>query len=1362
LYLNEKFDLTSSEFNDLKQMLKNPDEDVQKLFSIIQEKINNSTKELKKSEKSLRTAIDHSPIMIAHLDHQFNFLNVNMAYAKADEKNPSFYDGKNHFELYPNIENEQIFKKVVETGEPYFIDAKPFEFVDSPERGVSYWDWSLIPIKNQIKEVEGLVLTVQDVTKRKKAEIEVEERIKELTCLYGISRLAEINDISIVQIISDTLDLIPPAWQYPEITCARITYEGHINSCNDYAKTKWRQHAEIKVNNEVVGTIEVSYLEEKPEEYEGPFLKEERHLINALAEILGRFFERKEAEQKLKESEEKYRLITDTSIDTIYQLDNNGKILFINPAGELMYGYQPNEMIDMNFKSLMSDDRLNEGYEIVEKVLSGQTVRGEILVKHNKGYEFPIQFSMVPLEKSGDVVGFAGISRDITERKKAEIEVEERIKELTCLYGISRLAEMNDISIERMISDTLDLIPPAWQYPEITCARITYDGHIISSKNYVKTKWEQKAEIKVSNKVVGTIEVQYLKEKPEEYEGPFLKEERHLINALAEILGRFFERKEAEQKLKESEERYRNLNSVLEQKVEERTKELKESESLLKASQHELKILNKISNAFITIEGNELYGEILSIILYALKSKYGVFGYIDDKGDFICSSMTRDIWDKCQIPEKSITYPRESWGGIWGNAMLEKKTKYSNKPFKVPEGHIQIINALNVPIIYQGKLIGNILVGNKKTDYIENDIMLLESISRNIAPNLYSILERMKTEQNLKESEEKFRELFNNMSSGVAVYETINDGENFIFKDFNLAGERIDKTNKEDLIGKEVTEVFPGVKEFGLFEVFQRVWKSGTPEHYPITLYQDDRTSGWRENYIYKLPTGELVAVYDDVTEQKLAQEKLKESEEKYRLIFDNSPIGIGISNKAGEIISMNNQMEELTQFTLAEINKLGLEATYVDPKERSKIVKLLEETGMAKDYELKLKRADGTPYIALLNINTIDLGGEMLLHTNMMDITERRNAEIKLKESEEKIKNLINNISDVLLEAEPSGILTYISPQIHHIIEYHSEELIGLNFMEFVHLDDMSLFKEKVSEALQTKKVVTIDCRLKHKKGYYVPISARWSVVEVNNEIKVFGLVSDNTERKNVDDMMKREVKQLKDIDQIKTDLINRISHELNTPLVSILSASEILLAYYKDDINERTLEYANIIQKGGRRLKDLVDNLLIAFRLESEEIKLNRREVNIASLIKEIIEKNVHFANSRNIIINIEMPKELYLKIDKKLIQSVLSNVISNAIKNTIPKGNVFVKTFNHHKYIDICVEDTGVGLTEKEMTILFKKFGKIERYGKGLDVDIEGPGLGLYISNEILKLHNSEIIVESKGRNKGSKFIIRLVKN
>jgi PAS domain S-box-containing protein len=137
------------------------------------------------------------------------------------------------------------------------------------------------------------------------------------------------------------------------------------------------------------------------------------------------------------------------------------------------------------------------------------------------------------------------------------------------------------------------------------------------------------------------------------------------------------------------------------------------------------------------------------------------------------------------------------------------------------------------------------------------------------------ITERKRVEATLRESENCFRELFNNMSSGVAVYEAMRDGQDFVFRDFNRAAERIDSTQREAVLGRSVAEVFPGVKEFGLFDVFQRVWRTGQPAHHPVRVYDDSRIAGWRENYLYKLPSGEIVAVYDDITERKVAEEAL-------------------------------------------------------------------------------------------------------------------------------------------------------------------------------------------------------------------------------------------------------------------------------------------------------------------------------------------------------------------------------------------------------------------------------------------------------------------------------------------------------
>lgn len=145
------------------------------------------------------------------------------------------------------------------------------------------------------------------------------------------------------------------------------------------------------------------------------------------------------------------------------------------------------------------------------------------------------------------------------------------------------------------------------------------------------------------------------------------------------------------------------------------------------------------------------------------------------------------------------------------------------------------------------------------------------------------ITERKKTEEALFTGEARYKELVDNMSSGVAVYEVRGDGEKFIFKDFNKAAEKIEGVNKEEVIGKDVLDAFPGVLSFGLLEIFKRVYISGKPEFHPATLYKDSRISSWRENYVYKLPTGEIVAVYDDITLRKKAEEELKEAYQKLK-----------------------------------------------------------------------------------------------------------------------------------------------------------------------------------------------------------------------------------------------------------------------------------------------------------------------------------------------------------------------------------------------------------------------------------------------------------------------------------------------
>ncbi|MCK4917045.1 MAG: PAS domain S-box protein [Candidatus Omnitrophica bacterium] len=138
------------------------------------------------------------------------------------------------------------------------------------------------------------------------------------------------------------------------------------------------------------------------------------------------------------------------------------------------------------------------------------------------------------------------------------------------------------------------------------------------------------------------------------------------------------------------------------------------------------------------------------------------------------------------------------------------------------------------------------------------------------------ITNQKELKQKLLQDETKYRGLFENMSSGVAVCKEINDGNDFVIVSFNRAAEKIDKIKRIDVINKSILDVFPGVKEFGLFDVFQRVLKTGKSESYPAALYKDSRQVAWRENYVYKLPSGEIVTVYNDITERK-EMERVKE-----------------------------------------------------------------------------------------------------------------------------------------------------------------------------------------------------------------------------------------------------------------------------------------------------------------------------------------------------------------------------------------------------------------------------------------------------------------------------------------------------
>ncbi len=175
-------------------------------------------------------------------------------------------------------------------------------------------------------------------------------------------------------------------------------------------------------------------------------------------------------------------------------------------------------------------------------------------------------------------------------------------------------------------------------------------------------------------------------------------------------------------------------------------------------------------------------------------------------------------------------------------------------------------------------------------------------------------------------SESFYRRLFEHSSSGVAVYEAVDNGHDFIFRDFNSAAEKMDRISRDNVIGRTVTEVFPGIEEFGLLDVFRRVRQTGEPALHPLAYYKDSRIQAWRENRVYKLPTGEIVAVYEDMSRHKQVEEEKQAVEIRLQRAKKMEAIGLmagGVAHDLNNILSGIIGYPELLLLQLPEDSEL-------------------------------------------------------------------------------------------------------------------------------------------------------------------------------------------------------------------------------------------------------------------------------------------------------------------------------------------------------------------------------------------------------------------------------------------------------
>lgn len=666
-----------------------------------------------------------------------------------------------------------------------------------------------------------------------------------------------------------------------------------------------------------------------------------------------------------------------------------------------------------------------------------------------------------------------------------------------------------------------------------------------------------------------------------------------------------------------------------------------------------------------------------------------------------------------------------------------KQSKRSEYKLKTKHGSYIYVETYGIPLKKDGNIYAVLGIGKNVTD-------------------------RKNTEQKIRESEEMFKALYK--EGPIPAYTWQKYGDDFVLIEFNEAAEKITNGGVNDFLGYRASELYKDRKDIldDLKVCIEKKIQITKEMKYKFQFSGEEKYLS--ANYGYVSP--DLIVVHtEDITERKVAEENLKESERKYRNLIENLDVGFYQVTLDGQLLNHNSAHNIILEYDPTEslIGK-NVSEFWQNPQDRGIYLEDLIKKGVARNYICYAKTKKGKNIILELNSHLIKdkEGWPVQIDGTINNVTEKFNLERQLRESEEKFRLLYEDTPFSIVLLDSKGFIVDINPTVTTMLGYKKNELIGKKFGEIsvIHPDYIHDIANLFKKFIKGERVHRIDFQAYRKNGSLIWVNLQASLISIGDQLYVQAIFSDITANKEADFLIQEEIKKLKELDVIRKNLISRVSHELKTPLVSISGGSELLLSLYKEKFGKDELEIIELIEKGGKRLRHLVDNLIDISRIEYNKLKLSKQLNDLSEIIRDCIKELNYWIKDRKINLILTAPESLKLKLDRIRVEQVIINLISNAIKNTPPEGEIAIVLTKKSEWAELSIKDSGIGLTKEEMNILFTRFGKIERYGPGYEyADIQGTGLGLFISKEIVDLHEGEIRAESAGRNEGSKFIVKL---
>ena len=1022
-----------------------------------------------------------------------------------------------------------------------------------------------------------------------------------------------------------------------------------------------------------------------------------------------------------KVAEQKYESLINNLTDIILELDIKGIASYVSPQCYDILGYQPSEIIGKSALLFVHPEDTSVIAESMKKAFGTEETISILPYRllHKDGYVINASARGKYVNVGGNGKFIVAI-RDITFQKRIEQELklsEEKYRHIVESIPIGmhmyQLDANNNLvftganpSADKLLGvDNNQFIGKTIEeaFPQLTNTEIPEKYRQAAKEG--KT-WSTLSITYEDELIQGAYEVTAFQISPKKMVASFIN---------------ITDRKKTEQRLKKSEEKYRQLfeNSPI-SLWEEDFSEVKNYIEILKNSGI------KDFRAYFDKNPEEVKKCVSMIKLVDINKKTLELYKANKKEDFL--------------------------------AGLEKIfTEVSLDAFKE-----QIITFVRGKTWFESEAINWTLNGEKIHIFIVSEIVtgFKEDWSK-ILVSITDISDRKKAEQELKDSEERYRTqnvfLNNILESLTHPFYVINAKDyKVVLANSTASSEGLEKgqycyslthhNNKPC----EAPCVCP-------VNIVKKTKKSCVVEH---IHYDKEGSEKIYEIYGYPIldENGNVVQMIEyalNITDRKIAQQELKKSEEKYRHLFENSPYYIILLDKDGNFIDCNNSAVDIFGYYKEDLLSNNFREMSIIPPELLPLlennIELLIKGERVSPLEFIPIRKDGKKIWINAQASLIKLDSEFFIYVIGQDITERKKAERKLKESEENSRDLAHQWRTTfdamsepvfLLDLE-RNILQCNKITLDFLGKKDYDEIIGHSCCEIVHGT-----KEPAEWCPMVHMIES-----SYKESSIVQIGDRWCELSVdpviNDEGTLVGavhIITDITEKKEAE-------QELIKLSNLKSELLSRTSHELKTPLVSIKGFTDILLELHSEKLDDYVLKTLKQIKIGCNRLESLVHDILKTAELKSGALELKKSKDDLSILIKMCVSELEGMIELRNHTINLEISDNLICSFEREQIYNVITNILSNAIKYTPYNGKIEVKSEIKDDFVIVSVKDNGIGFSKEERSLIFKQFGKIERYGQGYDVISEGSGLGLYISKKIIEMHGGEIWVESEGKDKGS---------